>query len=83
MKAALAGGEYAALPVLSQASCFSRTAGIPAGEVTIRDAAGLYPFENTLEARLLTGAQLKEYLEYLGAVLRADGCRVGRWIRRS
>ena len=62
--AALAGGEYAALPVLSQASCFSRTAGIPAGEVTIRDAAGLYPFENTLEARLLTGAQLKDYLEY-------------------
>ncbi|OXY91037.1 5'-nucleotidase C-terminal domain-containing protein [Streptomyces microflavus] len=62
--AALAGGEYAALPVLSQASCFSRTAGIPAGDVTIRDAAGLYPFENTLEARLLTGAQLKDYLEY-------------------
>ncbi|ARI55083.1 bifunctional metallophosphatase/5'-nucleotidase [Streptomyces sp. S8] len=62
--ASLAGGEYAELPVLSQASCFSRTAGIPAGDVTIRDAAGLYPFENTLEARLLTGAQLKEYLEY-------------------
>lgn len=64
VRAALAGGEYAALPVLSQAACFSRTAGIPAGEVTIRDAAGLYPFENTLEARLLTGAQLKDYLEY-------------------
>ncbi|GAA3396771.1 bifunctional metallophosphatase/5'-nucleotidase [Streptomyces roseoviridis] len=64
VKAALAGGAYADLPVLSQASCFSRTAGIPAGEVTIRDAAGLYPFENTLEARLLTGAQLKDYLEY-------------------
>ncbi|MFF5896510.1 bifunctional metallophosphatase/5'-nucleotidase [Streptomyces argenteolus] len=64
VKAALAGGEYAALPVLSQAACFSRTAGIPAGEVTIKDAAGLYPFENTLEARLLTGAQLKDYLEY-------------------
>ena len=64
VKAGLAGGEYAALPVLSQASCFSRTAGVPAGEVTIKDAAGLYPFENTLEARLLTGAQLKEYLEY-------------------
>ncbi|MEV2248966.1 5'-nucleotidase C-terminal domain-containing protein [Streptomyces sp. NPDC050147] len=61
---ALKGGQYAALPVLSQASCFSRTAGIPAGEVTIKDAAGLYPFENTLEARLLTGAQLKEYLEF-------------------
>ncbi|MFJ8014594.1 bifunctional metallophosphatase/5'-nucleotidase [Streptomyces sp. NPDC096339] len=64
VKAALAGGEFAALPVLSQASCFSRTASIPAGQVTIRDAAGLYPFENTLEARLMTGAQLKDYLEY-------------------
>ncbi|MGW7075656.1 bifunctional metallophosphatase/5'-nucleotidase [Streptomyces sp. NPDC054866] len=64
VKEALKGGQYAALPVLSQASCFSRTAGIPAGEVTIKDAAGLYPFENTLEARLITGAQLKEYLEF-------------------
>ncbi|MFD9484246.1 bifunctional metallophosphatase/5'-nucleotidase [Streptomyces sp. NPDC059991] len=64
VKAALAGGAYAALPVLSQASCFSRTAVIPSGQVTIKDAAGLYPFENTLEARLLTGAQLKDYLEF-------------------
>ncbi|MCF3183625.1 5'-nucleotidase C-terminal domain-containing protein [Streptomyces polychromogenes] len=64
VKGALAGTEWAALPVLSQASCFSRTAAIPAGQVTIKDAAGLYPFENTLEARLLTGAQLKDYLEY-------------------
>ncbi|MFB7940723.1 bifunctional metallophosphatase/5'-nucleotidase [Streptomyces sp. NPDC056049] len=64
VKAALAGGAYADLPVLSQASCFSRTARIPAGAITIKDAAGLYPFENTLEARLMTGAQLKEYLEY-------------------
>ncbi|MFF0064861.1 bifunctional metallophosphatase/5'-nucleotidase [Streptomyces sp. NPDC005279] len=64
VKAALAGGQYAALPVLSQASCFSRTAAIPAGQVTIRDAAGLYVFENTLEARLLTGGQLKDYLEF-------------------
>ncbi|MGC4948321.1 bifunctional metallophosphatase/5'-nucleotidase [Streptomyces sp. DT224] len=64
VKAALAGGEYADLPVLSQASCFSRTARIPAGNVTIRDAAGLYPFENTLEARLVTGAQILDYLEF-------------------
>ncbi|MFD9861105.1 bifunctional metallophosphatase/5'-nucleotidase [Streptomyces alboflavus] len=64
VRAALAGGAFAKLPVLSQASCFSRTAKIPAGEVTIRDAAGLYPFENTLEARLITGAQLKDYLEF-------------------
>ncbi|MFC8535016.1 bifunctional metallophosphatase/5'-nucleotidase [Streptomyces sp. NPDC057249] len=64
VKAALAGGEYAGLPVLSQASCFSRTARIPAGNVTIKDAAGLYPFENTLEARLVTGAQIVDYLEF-------------------
>ncbi|WP_432588739.1 5'-nucleotidase C-terminal domain-containing protein [Streptomyces sp. HD1123-B1] len=64
VKKALAGTEHAALPVLSQASCFSRTAKVPAGKVTIRQVAGLYPFENTLEARVLTGAQLKEYLEF-------------------
>ncbi|WP_338497124.1 5'-nucleotidase C-terminal domain-containing protein [Streptomyces sp. SJL17-4] len=64
VKAALAGGAHGALPVLSQASCFSRTARIPAGQVSIKDAAGLYPFENTLEARLMTGAQLKDYLEF-------------------
>ncbi|MFJ5732050.1 bifunctional metallophosphatase/5'-nucleotidase [Streptomyces paradoxus] len=64
VKQALAATEYAALPVLSQAACFSRSARIPAGEVTIRDVAGLYVFENTLEARLMTGAQMKAYLEY-------------------
>ncbi|MEU3350564.1 5'-nucleotidase C-terminal domain-containing protein [Streptomyces sp. NPDC037389] len=64
VKAALAGSAYASLPVLSQASCFSRTASVPSGKVTIREVAGLYPFENTLEARLLTGAQLRAYLEF-------------------
>ncbi|WP_338777503.1 5'-nucleotidase C-terminal domain-containing protein [Streptomyces sp. DG1A-41] len=64
VKRALAGTEHAALPVLSQAACFSRSARIPAGEVTIRDVAGLYVFENTLEARLMTGAQMKAYLEF-------------------
>ncbi|WP_217146741.1 5'-nucleotidase C-terminal domain-containing protein, partial [Streptomyces sp. AC627_RSS907] len=54
VRAALAGTEHAKVPVLSQASCFSRTAVVPVGEVTIREVAGLYPFENTLEARLLT-----------------------------
>lgn len=64
VKAALAGTEHASLPVLSQAACFSRTASIPAGQVTIRDVAGLYVFENTLEARILTGAQVKAYIEF-------------------
>ncbi|WP_316520676.1 bifunctional metallophosphatase/5'-nucleotidase [Kitasatospora brasiliensis] len=64
VKTALAGGQYANLPVLAQAAPFNRTALIPAGQVKLRDAAGLYIYENTLEARILTGAQLKDYLEY-------------------
>jgi 2',3'-cyclic-nucleotide 2'-phosphodiesterase/3'-nucleotidase len=62
--AALAGTDYADLPVLSQASPFSRTAAIPAGQVSLRDVAGLYVYENTLDAKLLTGAQIKDYLEW-------------------
>ncbi|BFV59886.1 5'-nucleotidase C-terminal domain-containing protein [Kitasatospora sp. CMC57] len=64
VKAALVGTQYAALPVLAQAAPFNRTAVIPAGTVKLRDAAGLYIYENTLEARVLTGAQIKAYLEY-------------------
>ncbi|MBM0258748.1 bifunctional UDP-sugar hydrolase/5'-nucleotidase [Micromonospora sp. 4G55] len=62
--AALAGTSYAALPVLSIAAPFSRTAVFPQGEVRIRDVAGLYVFDNTLEAVVLTGAEVKAYLEY-------------------
>ncbi len=51
-------------PVLSIAAPFSRTAVFPAGQVTIRDVAGLYIYDNTLEAVTLTGAQVKDYLEY-------------------
>ncbi|CAL9602982.1 bifunctional metallophosphatase/5'-nucleotidase [Streptomyces sp. enrichment culture] len=64
VKAALAGTEYASLPVLAQASPFSRTSQIPAGDVTIRDLSSLYVYDNTLVAKLLTGAQLRAYLEY-------------------
>ncbi|MCF1598024.1 bifunctional metallophosphatase/5'-nucleotidase [Streptomyces muensis] len=64
VKAALAGTEHAALPVISQASPFSRTSEIPAGDVTIRDLSSLYVYDNTLVAKLMTGAQIKAYLEY-------------------
>jgi 2',3'-cyclic-nucleotide 2'-phosphodiesterase/3'-nucleotidase len=64
VKAALAGTEHAALPVLAQASPFSRTSEIPAGDVTIRDLSSLYVYDNTLVAKLMTGAQLRAYLEY-------------------
>lgn len=64
VKAALAGTAYASLPVIAQASPFSRTSEIPAGDVTIRDLSGLYVYDNTLVAKLLTGAQVRAYLEY-------------------
>ncbi|MGI5140778.1 MULTISPECIES: bifunctional metallophosphatase/5'-nucleotidase [unclassified Streptomyces] len=64
VKAALAGTEYAALPVIAQASPFSRTSEIPAGNVTIRDLSSLYVYDNTLVAKLMTGAQVRAYLEY-------------------
>ncbi|MCS0603924.1 5'-nucleotidase C-terminal domain-containing protein [Streptomyces sp. LP11] len=64
VKAALAGTEYASLPVLAQASPFSRTSQIPAGDVTIRDLSSLYVYDNTLVAKLMTGAQVRAYLEY-------------------
>lgn len=54
----------AALPLISVAAPFSRTADIPRGDVTIRDVAGLYIYDNTLYGKKLTGAQLKDYLEY-------------------
>ncbi|MEU2419937.1 5'-nucleotidase C-terminal domain-containing protein [Streptomyces sp. NPDC007851] len=62
--AALAGTEYAALPVIAQASPFSRTSEIPAGNVTVRDLSSLYVYDNTLVAKLMTGAQIRAYLEY-------------------
>ncbi|ANP54436.1 2',3'-cyclic-nucleotide 2'-phosphodiesterase/3'-nucleotidase [Streptomyces griseochromogenes] len=64
VKTALSGTPYASLPVIAQASPFSRTSEIPAGDVTIRDLSSLYVYDNTLVAKLLTGAQLRAYLEY-------------------
>lgn len=64
VEGALEGTQYGDLPVLSIAAPFSRTAVFPEGPVTIRDIAGLYVFDNTLEAVTLTGAQVRDYLEY-------------------
>ncbi|WP_123669432.1 5'-nucleotidase C-terminal domain-containing protein [Actinocorallia herbida] len=64
VKDGLAGTAYEALPVLSICAPFSRTAVFPAGDVSIRDIAGLYIFDNTLLGSVLTGAQVKAYLEY-------------------
>ena len=53
-----------ALPVLSIVAPFNRLAGIPQGNVTVRDIAGLYIYDNTLIGIQLTGADLRSYLEY-------------------
>jgi 2',3'-cyclic-nucleotide 2'-phosphodiesterase / 3'-nucleotidase len=60
---ALDGTPAGSLPVLSIAAPFNRTAGIPAGAVSVRDVAGMYIYDNTMLAIELTGAQLKDYLE--------------------
>jgi 2',3'-cyclic-nucleotide 2'-phosphodiesterase/3'-nucleotidase len=64
VKEALAGTPQADLPVLSIAAPFNREAAIPAGDVTVRDVAGLYIYDNTLLGVTMTGAEIKDYLEY-------------------
>ncbi|HET6298882.1 MAG TPA: 5'-nucleotidase C-terminal domain-containing protein [Kribbella sp.] len=61
---ALVGTPQATLPVLAIAAPFNRAAAIPAGDVSVRDVAGLYIFDNTLLAVTMTGAQVKDYLEF-------------------
>lgn len=61
---ALAGTPQASLPVLAIAAPFNRAAAIPAGDVSVRDVAGLYIFDNTLLGVTMTGAQVKDYLEF-------------------
>jgi 2',3'-cyclic-nucleotide 2'-phosphodiesterase/3'-nucleotidase len=48
---------------VSMAACFNPAAQIPKGQVTVRDIAGLYEYENTLVTLELTGQQLKDALE--------------------
>ena len=63
VREALAGTPDGELPVLSIAAPFSRTAVFPRGEVTVKDVAGLYVYDNTLQAVRMSGAQVRDYLE--------------------
>ena len=49
--------------MLSIAAPFNKDAAIPQGDVSVRDIAGLYIYDNTLLGIKLTGAQVKAYLE--------------------
>ncbi|MBC7918317.1 MAG: bifunctional 2',3'-cyclic-nucleotide 2'-phosphodiesterase/3'-nucleotidase [Rhodoferax sp.] len=68
---ALQGTEYAQYPVLSAAAPF-KTGGrqgwayytdIPAGPIAIKNVADLYIYPNTLKAMLLTGNEVREWIE--------------------
>ena len=63
VKAGLTGAD-ATLPVLSIAAPFNRAASFPAGEVTLRQVAGLYIYDNTLLGVKVTGKDVRDYLEY-------------------
>jgi len=60
---ALEVAKSTSLPVLSLCAPFNRAAAIPAGDVSIRDVAGLYIFDNTLVGVRMTGGQLRDFLE--------------------
>jgi 2',3'-cyclic-nucleotide 2'-phosphodiesterase (5'-nucleotidase family) len=48
---------------LAATAAFSLDAGFDAGPVTVAEVARLYPYENTLRAVRVTGAQLRAFLE--------------------
>ena len=68
---AIQGTDYAKYSVLSAASPFKvggrNGAGnytdIPAGDIAIKNVADLYVFPNTVKALLLSGAEVREWLE--------------------
>ncbi len=69
---ALASTPYAKLPLLSAAAPF-KTGGrggannytdIPAGPIAVRNVADLYVYPNTVKVVKLTGAQVREWLEF-------------------
>ncbi len=71
LKRAVQGTDYEKLPLLSAAAPF-KTGGrqgwtqytdIPAGPLAVRSVADLYVYPNTFKAVLLTGAQVREWLE--------------------
>ncbi len=67
----LSGTEYADLPVLSAAAPFKAGGrggpdyytDVPPGAVAIRNVADLYLYPNTVQAVVINGAQVKEWLE--------------------
>ena len=70
VRTAITGTPDEALPVLSIAAPFNRDAAIPDGNVTVRDVAGMYIYDNTLLGIRFTGQQVKDYLEFSAAYFK-------------
>lgn len=81
LKRAVAGTENENLPILAEASPFSRTAVFQKGDVTIADMAGLYTYDNTLYGVKLTGAQVRDYLEWSARYYKQQepGAQISDW----
>ena len=60
---------------LASTAVFDRSASIGPGPITVARLAALYPYDNTLRAVRITGAQLRAYLEQSARYFRkgADG----------
>ena len=56
---------------VSMVASFNPQARLPKGDVTVRDIAGLYIYENTLVVLEVSGRQLKEALEHSAKYFRA------------
>lgn len=58
---------------LAAVSAFSLDATLPAGDITRAMIARLYPYDNTLRAVRVTGAQIRAYLEHSARYYRSLG----------
>jgi 2',3'-cyclic-nucleotide 2'-phosphodiesterase (5'-nucleotidase family) len=58
---------------LASASAFNLDAGLDSGAITVARLAAIYPYENTLRAVRISGAQLKAYLEWSARYYRTLG----------
>jgi 2',3'-cyclic-nucleotide 2'-phosphodiesterase/3'-nucleotidase len=60
------GAQLASTPV------FSVDNSLAAGPITVAEMTALYPYDNTLRAVRITGAQLRAYLEHSARYFRSD-----------
>ncbi len=57
---------------LASAAVFSVDNSLVPGPITVAEMAALYPYDNTLRAVRITGAQLRAYLEHSARYFRSD-----------